>query len=125
MRQLLLAGLATIGLGFSVASAEAQTVFVNPSTGQPAVQYYAPYGYGSTAYYSPNTAYMYSTPYGGNYAYPYNGYTSNYVGPTVYGPGYTASYPYMYNQLNYGRSYPYGGYYSPGYTNYRTYRWGR
>ena len=58
------------------------------------------------------------------YNYPY-GYTTNYVGPTVYGPGWTTSnYPYMYNHLNY-YSYPYTAYYTPGYSTYRYYRWFR
>ncbi len=113
MRQLILAALTALGLGVSGMPAHAQAVIVNPSTGVTSVQYYTPYTYGSTAYYTyPNTTYYYSSPYG-TYTYPY---TSNYVGPTVYGPGHIASYPYMYNQLNYG--------YYPGYTTYRTYRWG-
>jgi hypothetical protein len=109
MRHLLLSALAAIGIALATTSgASAQTVAVSPLTGQTYVQYYTPYTYGSNAYYYyPNTSYVYSYPY-----------TTNYVGPTVYGPGYTANYPYMYNQLYY----PYGSYYSPGYTTYRTWR---
>ena len=119
MRQFLVAALAAVGLGVFGMSAQAQSVIVSPASGQTTVQYYTPYTYGPTAsYYNPNATYLSSSPYGGTYVYPGYGYTSNYVGPTVYGPGYTASYPYMYNQMNYGYSYP-------GYTSYRTYRYWR
>jgi hypothetical protein len=98
MRALLLAAAA---LWLSAASASAQT-YILPAGD---VQYQ----------YVPNTGFVYSYANGG-YATPY----SSYYGPTVYGPGYTASYPYMYNQYNY----PYRTYYSPGYvTTYRTWRW--
>jgi hypothetical protein len=107
MRNFVLAALAAVGLslgGWSAAPAQY-------------VQYYTPYTYGSTAYYTyPNTGYM-------SY-YPYSGYTNSYYGPTVYGPGYVASYPYMYNQYNYGYTSPYNTYSYP-YTTYRTWRWGR
>jgi hypothetical protein len=116
MRKLLLAALAATGLCLFTAPASAQALVVTPG-GQGYVQYYTPYAYGNTSYYYyPNSGYAYS--------YPSGVYTSSYVGPTVYGPGYTASYPYMYNQYNYGYSYPYNSaYYSPGYTTYRTWRW--
>jgi hypothetical protein len=106
MRTMLLAAVAAVSLALAGSStAKAQYV-----------QYYSPYG--TPSYYHPNTGYMYAP----QYTY---GYTSNYVGPTVYGPGSTASYPYMYNQLNYPYAYPYSTYYSPGYTTYRTWRaWG-
>jgi len=118
MLKLLATTVAAVGLSLGLAAdASAQTVTVDPATGQAIVQYYTPYTYGSTSFYQyPNTGTMYS---------------QNYVGPTVYGPGYTANYPYMYNQLNYGSpgyTYPYGAYYYnygyPGYTT-RTYRWWR
>ncbi len=120
MRKALLAAVAAVGLGLLAAPAvSAQTVNVVPGTGQGYVQYYTPYTYGSTSYYNyPNTGWMYP----GGYAY-----SNNYVGPTVYGPGYTANYPWMYNQLNYGYTNPgYSTYYygyAPSYTTYRTWRW--
>jgi hypothetical protein len=103
MKRFMLALIATIGLSLMAAStASAQYAQYNP-----------PFTYGSNTYYfNPNTGY--------NYVNSGSAYTSNYIGPTVYGPGYTASYPYMYNQMNYG----YRGYY-PGYTTYRTYRYWR
>src|SRR5580765_2414797 len=119
MRAAFIAALAAIGLGLFAGSAPAQSVVVSPNMGQSYVQYYTPYTYGSNSYYYPNTSYAYSWPY-------YSGtsvYTSNYAGPTVYGPGATATYPYMYNQYNYGYTYPYSTYYYPGYTTYRTWRW--
>jgi len=126
MSKLLATAVAAVGLSLGLAAdASAQTVTVNPATGQSVVQYYTPYTYGSTSFYQyPNTGYNYS---------------QNYVGPTVYGPGYTANYPYMYNQYNYGQtrfSNPYTanyyGYSTNGYSGYgypgystRTYRWWR
>ena len=113
MRHLLLAALAAAALTVAGPnSATAQTVGIVPATGQTYVQYYTPYTYGSTAYYTyPNTAYLYSTPY-----------TSSYVAPSVVYPGYTTSYPYYYNQTYY--TYPYSTYYYPGYTTYYgTRRW--
>jgi len=122
----LTAAVAAVGLGlWLTAAAPAQTTTVNPSTGMATVQYYTPYTYGSNAfYYYPNTGYAYQYP---NATYIYPGVrTNNYVGPTVYGPGYTASYPWMYNQLNYGATYPSYSTYYYGYPTYtRTYRWGR
>jgi hypothetical protein len=103
MRRLLIAAIAAIGLsvaGTSVASAQY-------------IQNNVPYVHGSTYYYS-------NVPF--EFYYPGRVFTNNYVGPAVYGPGYTSNYPYMYNQLNYGRTYPnYSSYYyySPGYS----YRW--
>jgi hypothetical protein len=118
MRQIFCAAITSIGLGLFGTTAQAQSVIVNPGPGA-SVQYYSPYSPGyTTYYYNPSATYMYSTPYGGTYFYPGSAYTSNYVGPTVYGPGYTASYPYMYNQMNYGSYYP-------GYTTYRYYRYWR
>ncbi|HEY1379423.1 MAG TPA: hypothetical protein VGF55_21655 [Gemmataceae bacterium] len=118
MRKSLLTALAAVAVGLLVTSAApAQTVNVIPGTGQSYVQYYTPYTYGSNSYYYyPNTGYAYT--------YPHTGYmySSNYVGPAVYGPGYTANYPWYYNQLNYGASYPYYNYY-PGSTSYRMWRW--
>lgn len=109
MRATLMAALAAIGLGLFAEAAPAQGY----------VQYYTPNAYGSNSYYYyPNSGYAYNWPW-------YSGtsvYTNNYAGPTVYGPGNTASYPYMYNQYNYGYS-PYSTYYYPGYTTYRTWRW--
>jgi hypothetical protein len=120
MRQAFIAALAATGLCLFASATPAQSLVVTPGTGQQYVQYYTPYTYGSNSfYYYPNTGYAYTYPYyGGTSAY-----SSNYVGPTVYGPGYTANYPYMYNQLNYGYTTPYSTYYYPGYTTYRTWRW--
>jgi hypothetical protein len=110
LRHLFMAAVATAGLALAASSAHAQGY----------VQYYTPYTYGSTSYYYyPNTGYAYTYPYSTSYMY-----NNAYVGPTVYGPGYTANYPYMYNQLNYGYTYPTYSYYNPGY-GYRTSRWWR
>jgi hypothetical protein len=119
MRTAVIAALTAIGLGLFSSAASAQSLVVTPGVSQGYVQYYTPYGYSANSYYYPNTGYAYTYPY-------YSGasvYSSNYAGPTVYGPGYTASYPYMYNQYNYGYTYPYSTYYNPGYTTYRTWRW--
>jgi hypothetical protein len=113
MRATLMAALTAAGLWLGGASAHAHAVIVAPGS---YAQYYTPYSYGS--YYYPNTGYAYSYPSTSGYTYP------SYVGPTVYGPGYTASYPYMYNQLNYGYSpYNYSSNYYPGYTTYRSWRY--
>jgi hypothetical protein len=125
MKKPFIAAVAAVGLGlWLTAAAPAQTTTVNPVTGQTTVQYYTPYTYGSNSFYTyPNTGYAYQYP-NSTYIYP-NVRNNNYVGPTVYGPGYTANYPYMYNQYNYGYTSPYSTYnYSyPSYT--RTYRWWR
>jgi hypothetical protein len=112
LKHLFMAAFVAVGLAISAPQASAQGY----------VQYYTPYTYGSTSYYYPNSGYAYSYPYSSGYVY-----NNTYVGPTVYGPGYTANYPYMYNQLNYGYRNPtnssyYPGY-TPGYTTYRTWRW--
>ena len=122
LRQWMMAALAAVGLALAASSAPAQSVVITPGTSQGYVQYYSPYTYGSTSYYYyPNSGYAYSYPYTSGYTY-----NNNYVGPTVYGPGYTANYPYMYNQLNYGYTNPYySSYYYPGYNTARTYRWWR
>ena len=109
LRHLFMAALTAVGLALTAPSASAQAY----------VQYYTPYTYGSTSYYYyPNSGYAYSYPYSSGY-----NYSNTYVGPTVYGPGYTANYPYMYNQLNYGYANPSYSYYYPGYTTYRTWRY--
>jgi len=119
MRKAMLAALAATALGLFATTAPAQSVMITPGGGQSYVQYYSPYTYGSNSYYYPNSGYAYSYPSTSGY-----GYSPSYVGPTVYGPGYTANYPYMYNQLNYGYSSPYNNsYYYPGYTTYRSWRY--
>jgi hypothetical protein len=117
MKKALLAAVAAVGLGLLMtASASAQTVRVDPGTGQTYVQYYTPYTYGSTAYYYyPNTGYTYS------YGIPA---ATTYSPPRIYGPGYMLNTPYAYNSYYYGTYGNYGGYYGNP-TYYRTYRWWR
>ena len=114
MKTTLLAAVAAVGLGLLMTSpASAQSVMVDPGTGQTYVQYYTPYTYGSTSYYYyPNTGYTYS------YGIPSRVYSP----PNVYGPGYTLNTPYAYNSYYYGT---YGNTYSGYYSNptyYRSYR---
>lgn len=96
------------GLWFA-GNAPAQTVIYGPAWTASNVLYGHPY------YMYPNSGYLYSY-------YPNRGYiySNTYVGPTVYGPGYIASYPYVYNQLNYG--YPYYNTYTYRRT-FRPWRW--
>jgi hypothetical protein len=106
MRQILFAGLAVVALALAgTTSASAQTIAVSPVTGQSYVQYYTPYTYGSTAYYT----------------YPNTGYVYPYPTTTYYMPGYTYSYPYTYGSYY---SYPYGTYYSYPYGSYYGAGWG-
>jgi hypothetical protein len=114
VKKSLLAALVAAGLGLLAAPpASAQSVSYDPVTGQPYVQYYTPYTYGSTSYYYyPNTGYVNS------YGLPYMTYGGP---PMVYGPGYTMNTPAAYASYwygtRYGSSYPY-------YTT-RTWRWWR
>ena len=122
MTKSLLAALAAVGLSLFVTSAaSAQSVMVDPGTGQTYVQYYTPYTYGSSSYYNyPNTGYTYS------YGIPSTAY---YGGPpTVYGPGYYTNTPYAYNSYYYGNMNGYygntNGYYgNPTYYRSWTRRW--
>ena len=121
MKKTLLAALAAVGLSLVVtAAAPAQTVMVNPGTGQPYVQYYTPYTYGSTSfYYYPNTGYTSSY---GLTAPSYSPYGPTYRGPMIYGPGYYTNTPYPYTSYfngNYNYATPYST------TTTRTYRWWR
>ena len=120
LKQMAFAALAAVGLALSGPAAQAQSLTIGPNGVQynpgGMQQYYSPYTYGSNSYYYPNSGYAYSYPYS-------SGYSSSYYGPTVYGPGYTANYPYMYNQYNYGYTNPYSYYNNSYYNTYRTWRW--
>ena len=116
MKKTLLAAVAAVGLGLLMtSSASAQSVMVDPGTGQTYVQYYTPYTYGSTSYYYyPNTGYSYS------YGIP----STSFGPPRIYGPGYTLNTPWAYNSYYNTGNYSYGGYYGNP-TYYRSYRWWR
>ncbi|HEX4591518.1 MAG TPA: hypothetical protein VH120_16395 [Gemmataceae bacterium] len=106
MRNMILATLATVGLGLATAPpAQAQGMYASG--------YGSNYGY----YYPMSPADFYVIPPGGS-------------GTRVYGPGYTYTYPYMYhnNNSSYAQQYTYTYYYTPGmtpYSYYRGYNWGR
>jgi hypothetical protein len=112
MRQILISALAAIALALAgTPDASAQTIAYSPVTGQPYVQYYTPYTYGTTAYYTyPNTGYVYSYPA-----------TSYYAPGSYYSPAYAYSYPYSYGSYY---SYPYGTYSAYPYGSYYGSGWG-